>query len=78
MAYEKIKRRLLIGFVGIILTLLVLTLFAPISIIFLALVLSLLIALPVWALVLILIAGATPIFEKINKNKNTKVTLLIE
>ena len=78
MTYEKIKRGLLIGFIGVILALLVLTLFFPISTIFLALVLGLLIALPVWALVLILIAGATSIFEKINENKNTRVTFLIE
>ncbi len=75
MTHEKIKRGL-IGFIGVILGLFVLTLFVPISIIFLALVLGLLIAFPVWALVLIFIAGATSIFE--NKNKNTKVTLLIE
>ena len=78
MTYEKIKRGLLIGFIGVILALLVLTLFFPISTIFLALVLGLLIAFPVWALVLILIAGATSIFEKINENKNTRVTFLIE
>ena len=78
MTYEKIKRGLLIGFIGVILALLVITLFVPISTIFLALVLGLLIALPGWALVLILIVGATLIFEKINKNTNAKVTLLIE
>lgn len=78
MTYEKIKHGLLIGFIGVILALLVLTLFIPISTIFLALVLGLLIALPVWALVLILIAGASSIFEKINKNTNTKVTLLMK
>lgn len=73
MTQEKIKFGLLVGLIGVILALLVLTLFVPISTIFLALVLGLLFALPVSALVLILIGGASSIFEKINKNTNAKV-----
>jgi len=64
MTYEKMKLGLLIGFIGLILAMFVLTLFVPISTIFLALVLGLLFAFPVSALVLIINGGASSILKK--------------
>ena len=67
MTYEKMKAGILIGFIGIILALVVLTLFVPITMIFFALLIGLLVAFPVSALVLILIGGASTLSKKLRK-----------
>ncbi|MFZ3167599.1 MAG: hypothetical protein WA130_08285 [Candidatus Methanoperedens sp.] len=67
MTYEKMKAGILIGFIGIILALVVLALFVPITTIIFALLIGLLFALPVSALVLILIGGASTLSKKPKK-----------
>ncbi|HEY6626267.1 MAG TPA: hypothetical protein VIZ21_04875 [Ignavibacteriaceae bacterium] len=78
MTYEKTKVGVLIGFISVIVALLVLMLFVPISTIFLALVLGLLFALPVSALVLVLISGASIVSKKMRKlSKSEKIPVVI-
>ena len=78
MTYEKTKVGVLIGFINVIVALLVLMLFVPISTIFLALVLGLLFALPVSALVLVLISGASIVSKKMRKlSKSEKIPVVI-
>ncbi|CAG1005669.1 hypothetical protein METP3_03740 [Methanosarcinales archaeon] len=78
MTYEKTKVGVLIGFISAIVALLVLMLFVPISTIFLALVLGLLFALPVSALVLVLISGASIVSKKMRKlSKSEKIPVVI-
>lgn len=72
MTYEKTNVGLLIGFISAILALFVLMLVAPISTIFLALVLGLLLALPVLALVLILIGGASTVSKKLRETSKSE------
>ncbi len=67
MTYEKTKAGILIGFTSITLAMFVLALFVPASTIFLALVLGLFFALPVSALVLILMSGASTVSKKMRK-----------
>jgi len=78
MTYEKTKVGVLIGFISVIVALLVLMQFVPISTIFLALVLGLLFALPVSALVLVLISGASIVSKKMRKlSKSEKIPVVI-
>ncbi len=78
MTYEKTKAGVLIVFIGVILALFVLTVFVPISTIFLALVLGLLFALPVSALVLILISGASTVSKKLREpSKSERESVVI-
>ena len=67
MTYEKMKAGILIGFIGIILALVVLALFVPITTIIFTLLIGLLFALPVSALVLILMGGASTVSKKLRK-----------
>ena len=74
MTCEKTKVGVLIGFISVIVALLVLMQFVPISTIFLALVLGLLFALPVSALVFMLISGASMVSKKLRKpSKSEKI-----
>jgi len=68
MTYEKTNIGVLIGSISVIVAFLVLMLFVPVSTIFLALVIGLLFALPVTALILVLISGASMISKKISKS----------
>jgi hypothetical protein len=78
MTYEKMKAGVLIGFTGVILAMFVLALFVPASTIFLALVLGLLFALPVSALVLILVSVASTVSKKMRKpSRSEKETVVI-
>ncbi len=78
MTYEKRKVGILIGFIGLILTLLVLTLFVPISTIFLALLIGLLVALPLSALILVLISVASRGSKKLREpSKSEKDPVVI-
>ena len=78
MTYEKTKVGVLIGFISVIVALLVLMQFVPISTIFLALVLGILFALPVSALVLVLISGASIVSKKMRKlSKSEKIPVVI-
>lgn len=72
MTYEKTKVELLIGLMGAILAMFVLMLFVPISTIFLALILGLLFAIPVSALVLILIGGASTVSKKLRETSKSE------
>jgi hypothetical protein len=72
MTFEKTKVGLLIGFISVILALFILVLFVPISTIFLALVVGLLFALPVSALVLILLGGASTVSKKLRETSKSE------
>ncbi len=72
MVYEKTKLGLLIGFIGVILALFVLTLFVPISTIFLASLIGFLFALPVSAFVLIFISGASTVSKKLKESSESE------
>ncbi len=80
MTYGKTQLGLLIGFIGVTFSLIALMLFVPISTIFFALVVGFLFALPVSALVLILISGASTVSKKLreaSKSESEKETVII-
>ncbi len=78
MTYEKTKAGILIGFIGVILAMFVLTLFVPITTIFFALLVGLLFALPVSVLVLILAGGAATVSNRLKKpSKSDKEDVVI-
>jgi len=65
MIYKKMELGLLVSFIGEALSLLALMLFVPISTIFFALAVGFLLALPVSALMLILISGISMLSKKL-------------
>ncbi len=76
MTYEKTKIGVMIGFIT--LTLAILALFVPASIIFFALLVGLLIVLPILALVSIVVIGASTVSKKLRKpSKSEKEAIVI-